>query len=229
MCKPTWIIMSMVGPYFVGFVTPTSSNSGQYWNDETREALRNGFNREVMDDIAFEAAKAEHRANVAHTIALIRRREKVIASVKEAKARSQVAVDVISEAINAIRQVAVLGTMTDYSRKFQHMGLMQCYGLGEEDGSMSISRAKQECDETLGKMNAMRVNHMKAHCQDGLDRRFGENTARLVGDSNGDYMLRVRTSKGWATCILPKLPLFDWRQRIKDTDVAEEIRRIQKK
>jgi hypothetical protein len=29
--------MSMVGAYFVGFVTPTSKDSGQYWNDEIRE------------------------------------------------------------------------------------------------------------------------------------------------------------------------------------------------
>ncbi len=214
--------MSMLGPYFVGFVTPTSRDSGQYWNDEIREGMRNDFNRAVMDAVAFEVAKAEHRANVAHTISLIQRRAKVIASVKEAKARSQAAVDAMSDAIDAARNIAKLGMMDIYSNSFQLMGLPMCY----ED--VSIDRAQQDYDEKMLKMHSMRVAHMKAHCQDALDRRFGENTAKLVGDVQDYYTLRVRTQRGWVSC-LPKLPLFDWRQRIKDADVAEEIRRAQKK
>lgn len=214
--------MSMVGAYFVGFVTPTSKDRGQYWNDEIREAIRNGFNREVMDDIAFEAAKAEHRANVVHTLALIQRRLKVIESVKEAKARSQAAVDAMSDAIEAASRVARLGMMDIYSYSFKNMGLVP---HGEED--VSFFHAQQEYDDKMLKMNAMRITHMKAHCQDGLDRRFGENNAKLVGDAQDNYVLRVRSDKGWVTCTrLPKLPLFDWRQRIKDADVADEVRRI---
>ena len=208
--------MSMVGAYFVGFVTPTSKDSGQYWNDEIREAIRNGFNREVMDDIAFAAAKAEHSANVAHTLALIKRRDKVIASVKEAKARSLAAVDAMSDAIEAASRIAKLGMMDIYNYSFQSMGLVP------HDEDVSIF---QEYDDKMLKMNEMRVTHMKAHCQDGLDRRFGENNAKLVGQEY--YVLRVRSDKGWVTCTrLPKLPLFDWRHRIKDADVADEVRRI---
>lgn len=208
--------MSMVGAYFVGFVTPTSKDSGQYWNDEIREAIRNGFNREVMDDIAFAAAKAEHSANVAHTLALIKRRDKVIASVKEAKARSRAAVDAMSDAIEAASRIAELGMMDIYNYSFQSMGLVP------HDEDVSIF---QEYDDKMLKMNEMRVTHMKAHCQDGLDRRFGENNAKLVGQDY--YVLRVRSDKGWVTCTrLPKLPLFDWRHRIKDADVADEVRRI---
>ena len=211
--------MSMVGAYFVGFVTPTSKDSGQYWNDEIREAIRNGFNREVMDDIAFAAAKAEHSANVAHTLALIKRRDKVIASVKEAKARSRAAVDAMSDAIEAASRVAELGMMDIYNYSFQSMGLVP------HDDDVSIFHAQQEYDDKVLKMNEMRVTHMKAHCQDGLDRRFGENNAKLVGQDY--YVLRVRSDKGWVTCTrLPKLPLFDWRHRIKDADVADEVRRI---
>jgi hypothetical protein len=211
--------MSMVGAYFVGFVTPTSKDSGQYWNDEIREAIRNGFNREVMDDIGFTAAKAEHDANVVHTLALIQRRAKVIASVKEAKARSQAAVEAMSDVIDSASRIAKLGMMDIYSYSFQSMGLVP------NDEDVSIFHAQQEYDDKMLKMNEMRVTHMKAHCQDGLDRRFGENNAKLVGQDY--YVLRVRSEKGWVTCTrLPKLPLFDWRQRIKDADVAEEVRRI---
>ena len=209
----------MIGAYFVGFVTPTSKDSGQYWNDEIREAIRNGFNREVMDDIAFAAAKAVHHANVEHTLALIQRRAKVIASVKEAKARSQAALDAMTDVIDSASRIARLGVMDIYSYAFQHMGLVP------HDGDVSISNAHQSYDEKMLKMNELRVTHMKAHCQDGLDRRFGENNAKLVGQDG--YVLRVRTDKGWATCTrLPKLPLFEWRRRIKDADVAEEVRRM---
>jgi hypothetical protein len=128
-----------------------------------------------MDDVAFEAAKAEHHASVAHTLAVIRRCEKVIASVKEAKARSQAAIDVMIDAINAAHHIAVLGAMSCYPRTFQQKGLMPYYGMDEEDdfdGSMSIGRAKQESDDKFLKMKAIRVSNIETHCQDGLDRRI---------------------------------------------------------
>ncbi len=40
--------MSMVGAYFVGFVTPTSKDSGQYWNDEIREVRACLSLRDIM-------------------------------------------------------------------------------------------------------------------------------------------------------------------------------------
>ncbi len=211
--------MAMIGAYFVGFVTPTSKDSGQYWNDEIREAIRNGFNREVMDDIAYAVAKEEHKANVEHTLALIQRRAKVIASVKEAKARSLAALDAVADVIDSASRVARLGVMDIYSYSFQDIGLVP------HDDDVSFSNAIQSYDEKMLKMKELRVTHMKAQCQDGLDRRFGENNAKLVGQDY--YALRVRTGKGWVTCArLPKLPLFDWRQRIKEADVAEEVRRM---
>ena len=210
----------MLGACFVGFVTPTSKDSGQYWNDEIREAIRDGFNREVMDDIAFAAATAEHHANVAHTIALNRRRAQVIASVREAKARSQAAVEAMADVVDTARRVLQMGMMDIYSYSFLHMGLVP------NDDDVSIFNAHQEYEEKMLKINALCVAHMKAHCQDGLDRRFGENNAKLVGGDDY-YALRARSAKGWVTCNrLPKLRLFDWRQRIKDPDVADEVRRI---
>jgi hypothetical protein len=174
----------------------------------------------VMDDIAYAAAKAEHHANVEHTLVLIQRRAKVIASVKEAKARSQAALDAMTDVIDSASRIAKLGMMDIYSYTFQNMGLVP------HDEDLSIFNAHQAYDEKMLKLNDLRVNNMKAHCQDGLDRRFGENNAKLV-QSQDFFVLRVRSDKRWVTCTrLPKLPLADWRQRIKDADVAEEVRRM---
>ena len=225
-------VMPMVGSYFVGLVTPVSSAQQSYWNDETRETLRNDFNREMMDDEAFIAEKDAHQANVAHTMAVRLRRDKVIAAVKEAKARSQATADAMNNAIIAANRIAVLGTTTNYMRFFQSMGLMPCryhYGAdayNDDDDILSMANAHLEFEEKYNKMEALQHDNLRIHCKDVLNRRFGDNVAKLVGDVNRDYVLRVRTGKKWITTCFPKTELSEWRQRIKDADVADEIRRI---
>ena len=206
--------MAFIGNYFVGFVTP--STSARYWNDEIREALRNSYNRETMDDAAFNASKAAHKANVEYTLALKRRRDQVIADVEEAKARLRAESDAIDDAVDAALMMAETAMTPYYHRVFQYMGLVP----------HTAASVSADFEDKFQHMEALRSSNLKAHCAVALKRRFGDDV-KLVGDANGICVMRVLKMKKWITLTrLPKLPLVEWRQRLKDADVAAEVQRV---
>jgi hypothetical protein len=154
----------------------------------------------------------------------------VIAAVAAAKARSLAALDAVNSTIDAMNRIAELGTIPAYTCVFQQMGLLPRDDDDDCYGDLSIARAHTAFEDKVIQLEQMRTNNLRAHCQDGLNRRFGDDVAKLVGDVNNRYTLRVycgSKAKRWATCArLPKLPLMEWRERLKDADVADEVRRL---
>jgi hypothetical protein len=206
---------------FVGFVR---CSQGVYWNDETREHLRNAYNREALDAEGFDASTAAHENNVLRTIAFNKKREQVIAAVREAKARSVREVDAISEATNAVRLFAEKSMSYGYKIFFDQMGL-PCYN--EENNGDDMEQAQTDLDQKLDRIHTLHAANVKARCDAVLERRFGKDVKFLGDDQSCTLRVWSHKTKKWCTLTrFPKVELHVWRHRLNDDDVIEEINRL---
>ncbi len=78
-------------------------------------------------------------------------------------------------------------------------------------------------------MSEVHISNLKTLCTAVLEGKYGKDV-KLFG--NIYYAIRVRSLKTdkWHTSTrLPKVELHEWRQMLKDADVAAEINRLREK